>query len=67
MNSSVDNDSSSSNALGDLRSFRFSKKPTFVHYSAASGSSTRNVEESPSKYYLVYYNNFKNLFGFFPD
>lgn len=52
MNSSADSDSPSPNALGDLRSFRFCKKPTFVHNSVASGSSTGNVDESPSKYIL---------------
>ncbi|XP_060870859.1 SWI/SNF-related matrix-associated actin-dependent regulator of chromatin subfamily A containing DEAD/H box 1 homolog [Metopolophium dirhodum] len=41
-----DSDSPSPNALGDLRSFRFSKKPSFSHESAASGSSLL-VDDEP--------------------
>ncbi|KAF0762962.1 SWI/SNF-related matrix-associated actin-dependent regulator of chromatin subfamily A containing DEAD/H box 1 [Aphis craccivora] len=41
-----DSDSPSPSALGDLRSFRFSKKPSFSHEAVASGSSLI-VEEVP--------------------
>jgi len=44
-----DSDSPSPNALGDLRSFRFSKKPSFSHESAASGSSLL-VDDEPGIY-----------------
>lgn len=56
MNSSTDRDSPSPNALGDLRSFRFLKKPSFNHEAAASGS-TVTIVESPCKYLFI-----KNVF-----
>jgi len=48
-----DSDSPSPNALGDLRSFRYSKKPSFSHESAASGSSLL-VDDEPGIYLLLY-------------
>jgi len=46
-----DSDSPSPSALGDLRSFRFSKKPSFSHEAVASGSSLI-VEEVPGYYFI---------------
>lgn len=49
MNTSADRDSPSPNALGDLRSFRFCKKPSFSH---DSGSSAGTADESPGSIHI---------------